>query len=361
MAELPPIPAWVNTVTGPNLVDEGGNTVGRQPNLKIVGATVTSDPVNLQNVVDVSGNARGSVITVASEPSLPNSRRLVAGQGISLGDGGAGGTLTVSSTTGWQTALDIDFTSQSTQAFSSDGTYTVGGLTWSALNTAAAGTFKVSGTVGLIISNHGNAVGYSTAGGPSSPLLRIPFANVPALAGTIDWDTRVRVWVRIGPGESNNGGGAAGSFSFFSIDNWGSGFSNALQAIFERGLTSGGGEGFAYELDNDGHQLQLTDFDSIASTWPTFTSLDRVFAFDVSKLMMPPLSFAYSGSNGPGTPFPATTNAFAPGGYAAGTTSMLFTGSLQQANNLGLSLGISAQSTVTVQTVIQRLKIEYRT
>jgi hypothetical protein len=37
----------------------------------------------------------------------------------------------------------------------------------------------------------------------------------------------------------NNGGGAAGSFSFFSIDNWGSGFSNALQAIFERGLTSG--------------------------------------------------------------------------------------------------------------------------
>jgi hypothetical protein len=40
---------------------------------------------------------------------------------------------------------------------------------------------------------------------------------------------------------------------------------------------------------------------------------------------------------------------------------MLFTGSLQQANNLGLSLGISAQSTVTVQTVIQRLKIEYRT
>jgi hypothetical protein len=62
--------------------------------------------------------------------------------------GGGGGSTVVTSGL-WTTAVDIDFTAQSSQTFTTDGTYTIAGFTWTKNNSANEATHASIGPSGL--------------------------------------------------------------------------------------------------------------------------------------------------------------------------------------------------------------------
>jgi hypothetical protein len=135
-----------------------------------------------------------SYITIGNTGSLPNERALTAGSGISITDAGANSTVTIASTQGWNTALDIDFTSLGTIALATDTSYTIGGFTWNKINSAndsvAAG---ISAADGLkIVPTNSPNTNYNPAG-PTRNLPGITIAMSTAIP-SFDPFMKFRVW-----------------------------------------------------------------------------------------------------------------------------------------------------------------------
>ena len=94
---------------------------------------------------------------------------------------------------GWQTALDLDFTVQTPQTFTTDGQYTINGLTWTKDNSANETVASSIGPNGLKFipasTTDLNAATYT------APTLSVPLSSIiPNYA----LDTPIRVWLYIG-------------------------------------------------------------------------------------------------------------------------------------------------------------------
>lgn len=91
----------------------------------------------------------------------------------------------------WQTALEIDFTAQTTQTFTSDGTYTIAGYTWTKINSAneTAHTVLTNGT-GIVWTPSSTGDLYTTT--RTLPALTI---NLSTYIPNFTLDTPIRVWL----------------------------------------------------------------------------------------------------------------------------------------------------------------------
>lgn len=96
----------------------------------------------------------------------------------------------------WLTALDVNFIGQPTQTLAPDGSYTIAGFLFTKINSAneAAGMVLTNG-VGITVTP-AQATTY-TGVARTLPALTI---SLPSIISTIDYTTRIRVWLYITSG-----------------------------------------------------------------------------------------------------------------------------------------------------------------
>ncbi len=94
----------------------------------------------------------------------------------------------------WQTALDLDFTAQTTQTLSPDTTYTIGGLKFTKHNSTneVSSTVLTHGTGIVITPSSSTDLVNSTR---SLPLLFLPLSQLSI--PNLDWSTGIRVYLYV--------------------------------------------------------------------------------------------------------------------------------------------------------------------
>jgi hypothetical protein len=115
---------------------------------------------------------------------------------------------------GWQTVLDLDFTAQTTQNLTANGTYTIGGIAgWQRENAPWDKVAMVlTNGSGLRIrpgQGTGNTSSVYDSTGRTAPLLWLPLSALGI--AKLSWQTSFRLWLQIGaetlgagPGLTNN-------------------------------------------------------------------------------------------------------------------------------------------------------------
>jgi hypothetical protein len=97
-------------------------------------------------------------------------------------------------TSAWATALDLDFTAESNQTLSSDTTYTIGGITWTKVNSANDQTsMAVTNGTGLVISPKNNTNTYSGVT-RSCPYI---YTDIASIIPGYYIDQPLRIWIYI--------------------------------------------------------------------------------------------------------------------------------------------------------------------
>ncbi len=102
--------------------------------------------------------------------------------------------VTPATVSGFQTALDFDFSAQANLTMATDTTYTFGGYTFTKINSAndLVAAAIVNGQ-GLVLRPNGSTTDYD-AGNRSTPALYVPLAQV---IPSFERGMRVRMWMRI--------------------------------------------------------------------------------------------------------------------------------------------------------------------
>lgn len=96
----------------------------------------------------------------------------------------------------WKTILDLDLTAQGTQSFTTDTTFTFGGLTWTKKNSANEAVHASIGVGGL---NFQPASTSDYSGGVLGSTMTFPFLSTPlsglAFPRTLQWSDKLRFWL----------------------------------------------------------------------------------------------------------------------------------------------------------------------
>jgi hypothetical protein len=145
----------------------------------------------------------------------------------------------IPSSLNWITALDLDFSAQSSQTLGSDTTFTVGGLTWTKVNSANDSTaMAVTSGSGLVVTP--NAASNISASTFTVPSLRIPITTVvPSFTLT----TPLRIWTWI----SSSNEAANFDEAVFGIYVPNAGFQNQMTINAYRGF-AGGSNGWGSQI-----------------------------------------------------------------------------------------------------------------
>lgn len=97
------------------------------------------------------------------------------------------------SASGWQTALDLDFSAQGSQAMGTNGSYTIGGYSWSRQNAASDRVaMALTNGTGLVIQPGTSDYFDATR---TVPLVRLPLSQLAI--PNLSWSTRLRIWAYI--------------------------------------------------------------------------------------------------------------------------------------------------------------------
>lgn len=165
---------------------------------------------------------------------------------------------------GWQTALEIDFTAQGSQAFASDGTYSFAGYTWTKLRSVSdeVALANVSGT-GLVIQP---ASGGVSAGAFSAPRIALALNAVLPSGFDMDWPLRV-VAQTTAITSSSNAGAIVG---LAPIDTSGGGSSARLFYVVQKGNV----DEFSLQLLQTGSSVEQDYADSSA-----YSAYDSIVAY----------------------------------------------------------------------------------
>lgn len=190
---------------------------------------------------------------------------------------------------GFRTYLDFDFTTQQTQTINSDGSWTIGGMTWTKGNSAHDATaMSVTNGTGLVIQPVGSSNTDYNGSSRTLPYLWLPFNQIPGLS-TLNWQSRIRVWAY------NSADNLTGTFdnAVFGVDS----NSTALAYIMKRGYGTSsiiGSQGIvdvnstntffgqSYTLNNasrimvldmDLEKFELSIFYGTGSIWPDPSAL----------------------------------------------------------------------------------------
>jgi len=232
-----------------------------------------------------SGGAGGGVSWPGDGTKLlaGDGSQVVVGDGLDL----SAGTLTAG---GWQTVLDIDFTTQAAQTFSTDGTYTIAGKTFTKGNSSADSTAAaLVPSEGLkFMPNAGSDYNGSTRG---MPYLWTPLNGILPADLAYSWSSRIRLYVSLG---SNN---ISANFDNFVLGldtnsttwgiiiklGYGTGGTNPTTAMFwdingTGGSVAGNGTTFlngsnSYSLGAGGIRTFCFEFGSVNNSGPAFTNV----------------------------------------------------------------------------------------
>lgn len=215
------------------LTSSGGLT----PTLSISSASQTSngsmsatDKTKLDGLPSLVASVSASYVVLGADAGLTNERVLGAGPGIYITDYGAGNGIAISASllagdnvtinqvsnsyaisasvsqqtvttivtsSGWVTLYEVDFTSLTTASLSTNGAYTINGVTWDAINNANASYMALSGSgKGLEIKVNANSSDY-WASTRTAPGLYLPLKYITALSNSYydynQYDMRVIV------------------------------------------------------------------------------------------------------------------------------------------------------------------------
>jgi len=283
--------------------------------------------------------------------------QVVVGDGLDL----SAGTLTAG---GWQTVLDIDFTTQAAQTFSTDGTYVIAGKTFTKGNSSSEATSAA------IIPSEGlkfmpSAGSDYNGSSRTMPYLWTPLSGI--LPQNIEFNpgSRVRLYVSFG---SNNISTTYDNFVLGFDTNsttwgiviktgYGTGGVNPTTAIFwdvngGGGSVAGNGTVFlngstSYSLGVSGKRTFCFEFGSVNNLGPAFTSVME----------------HRSGSMNPGDAFPSL-NTFSPGLFCNHKNSQVNDWSSSYMSNgpwnsLGIFLGMQrAGGTAGLHGRYQRVRLD---
>jgi hypothetical protein len=120
----------------------------------------------------------------------------VAGQALFTNGAGANPSWNNvgSAASNWVTAMDIDLTAEATQTLTTDGNYTIGGLTWTkAQSTNDLVAMKITNGTGLVIQPKATSNNYNGTT-RSAPYIYIP---VTSIIPGYDWTYSIRLWIYI--------------------------------------------------------------------------------------------------------------------------------------------------------------------
>jgi hypothetical protein len=144
---------------------------------------------------------------------------------------------------GWRTVLDLDFTVQTPQTFTTNGNYTIAGKTWTKANSTGDSSAAKIDSTGMVFTPTSAA---EYAGGTrSSPIMSVKLTD---LYSSIDMSTGIRIWAYI----SSNNQAANFDGSVHGLDNGTTGYGWAVyggRTLSGQGLSiqstfSGSGLGF---------------------------------------------------------------------------------------------------------------------
>jgi len=145
----------------------------------------------------------------------------------------------VPSSVSWITALDLDLSAQSTQTLGSDTTFTIGGLTWTKVNSANdSSSMTVTNGSGLIVTpNSASNISASTFTVPS---IRIPITSV---VPGFTMMTPLRIWAFV----SSSNEAANFDEAVFGVYVPNASFQNQMTFNVYRGF-SGGSNGWGSQI-----------------------------------------------------------------------------------------------------------------
>lgn len=240
----------------------------------------------------------------------------------------------------WQTALELDFTAQTTQSISSDGSYTIGGYSFTKINSA-------DDRVAMAVTNGtGLVVQPGTAGANGGDYIN-NIRTLPALTMALSTyvpnftlDTPIRVWLY------NSADNAAANY-------------DACVLAFER---PNGNTNYAAKKGYSGAlSLNCTanfNASNQGQTNSTGVYTNNVFVLECLDGLSSLRSRFFSGTFGNGFPGFSTLKQVATVGPSTGAFDSQFTG---QPSDWNLLIGAqrAGSSTSTYSTTIARIRIEY--
>lgn len=241
------------------------------------------------------------------------------------------------SASGWQTALDLDFSAQSSQAMGTNGNYTIGGYTWARQNQASDRVaMALTNGSGLIIQPGTSDYFDSTR---TVPLIRLPLSqlSIPNLS----WSTRLRIWAYISADNS------AANFDFcgVGIDN-----DTTTRDFFTvRMFNTTGNIGSRKNVDN-------VRTDALTSGL-TLGATNRVLVCELEGVL-PSVMRSYYGSYGSGN-FPSLTTLQSTAGQ---TVAPLVSVGATVPDSMGVILlaGRASPSTTLLSVTFARVRVDYK-
>lgn len=234
---------------------------------------------------------------------------------------------------GWITALDYDFTAQGSQTLASDGPFTIGGVTWTKVNsTHEQSAMTMSAASGLLIQPKGDGSNYNESNW-TAPGLQVPLTQI---IPTLEFGMQLRVWAYNSANNSAaNFDGATLAIDYLTHSNY----------LMVRGYSSG--QYFYISVGNNGSVPS-----GVAADVTNLT--DNVFVMTIP-------SFGHLHAQSKGGTWSS--------GFPAANTLHSHASVLQTAimSNMGLPsnwsaslYGVRVSSGTALQIGWSRLKIEYR-
>lgn len=283
-----------------------------------------------------SGAAAGTYgdATHVSQVTVDAKGRVTAASSVAIT--GSGG--------GWTTAFDLDFTAQTTATLSTDGNYTIGGLTWTKGNSSSDATaMQLTNGTGLTIRPISAS---DMGGGPSNttaPFLWTPLSGLGL--SSYDWQTSLRILLSIG---SENG---AADFDF-------TGIALCTQPVPGTGIALGFIEYYGHS--SSAHVAQLAYFvNKTRAGLANFKiNTQKTILFSVDQLAATSMQTFEAAALSAGAAFPAP-NTFDPTGRETGLADINASGAV--ATSLGILIcAARAGSATAFAPVIQRLRVDTR-
>jgi hypothetical protein len=253
----------------------------------------------------------------------------------------------------YRTFLDFDFTAQSTQTLSSNGTYTIGGMTWTKSNSGdEASAMTVTNGTGLVIKPSSSA----DLNNPNNalPALSLALTQIPGMSD-LGWPSIFRVWAYVSADNSAANYDNAVLFFYYTSSDF------LLASQLDRGYGISG-QGLSLQVAFNSTTGSGADFDETLSTLGNANRI-MMLEFEPKKIF----STAYFGAattNGGVWPDPSQLTWAAQQGWAnnkpSGSTTSLPTNGLSSPGS-GFSVALGAKragSSTSLSITFARLRID---
>lgn len=249
--------------------------------------------------------------------------------------------MTFTSSPGWITALDLDFTAQPSQSLGTDGNYTIGGYPFFKSNSANDNTpMALTNGTGIVIIPKAGGTDYFS-GTINLPLIRIFLSNV---IGNFSYGMPLRLWAY------NSSINPAAEFDESTLTLESAGVSSLnFNYAFKKGFNNNNANGYITTMNiNSSNQGQQNE--------QAFTT-DNVMVLEIPR-GLPSLEFrTYTGLYSNGWPAASALNPHTM--YTVSTQNP--TTSIGAASNWTMSLGAERVNSATNLTVVfARMRIDYK-